>query len=317
VQADSSVTRRYGGTGLGLAISRRLAWALGGDLKVNSTVGRGSVFTATIAAGDLCDATILDKPPTLLGGDVGRPSETEHRLDGVSVLAVDDGDTNRKLIARFLARAGAHVATAANGALAVEAAQRGSFDVVLMDMQMPVLDGYSATRRLRELGYAAPVIALTAHAMKGDREKCAAAGCSDYVSKPVEMDELIRAVYGAVHGWQAPRGETRAPRRPAKGAATAVRSTLPTGDPVIREVVQEYVDGLPDRLAALEEAVAAKDFPEAARLAHALKGTGGTAGFACLTAPAARLEALVRAGQVDQLAEPLQEIRELQQQILV
>jgi PAS domain S-box-containing protein len=195
VQADSTVTRKYGGTGLGLAISRRLAQALGGELTAESTSGRGSIFTAAVSAGDLRNVRISEQPPLSQPGDVRRATSTiGEQLDGLRILLVDDSETNCKLIRLFLARAKAIVETARDGSLAVHAVKRGQFDIILMDMQMPVMDGYTATRQIRAYGYNGPIIALTAQAMKGDQEKCEAAGCSGYLSKPVDMDSLIRVV---------------------------------------------------------------------------------------------------------------------------
>jgi signal transduction histidine kinase/AmiR/NasT family two-component response regulator len=198
VQSDSSVTRKYGGTGLGLAISRRIAESLGGDLTVRSVVGQGSVFTATVGVGELYGVRMIDLPSPSIADEL--PAEPSQRasLSGVNILVVDDMETNRRLVSLFLSRAGAKVAAAENGAIAVEAVETGDFNVVLMDMQMPVMDGYAATTLLRQKGYQRPIIALTAHAMRGDREKCQFAGCSGYVSKPINMDELIAAVQEAI-----------------------------------------------------------------------------------------------------------------------
>jgi signal transduction histidine kinase/CheY-like chemotaxis protein len=200
VQSDSSVTRKYGGTGLGLAISRRIAHALGGDLFVESVVGRGSVFTVTVATGDLYDVRLNDMPTLPMNDRIPDRPLGCGRLDGISVLVVDDMETNRRLVSLFLTRAGANVAAAADGAIAIQAVEQSDFDVVLMDMQMPVMDGYTATRLLRAKGYRRPILALTAHAMRGDREKCERAGCSGYVTKPINMDELIAVVKESVEG---------------------------------------------------------------------------------------------------------------------
>jgi CheY-like chemotaxis protein len=118
-------------------------------------------------------------------------------LDGVNILVVDDMETNRRLVSMFLTRAGAKVTSVENGAIAVQAVEHGDFGIVLMDMQMPVMDGYTATTLLRQKGFDRPIIALTAHAMKSDREKCELAGCSGYVPKPINMDELIATVKAA------------------------------------------------------------------------------------------------------------------------
>ena len=196
-QVDSSVHRRFGGTGLGLAISKRLAGMLGGDITVASVFGQGSTFSVTIAA----------KPPD--GPQLeGRPANaTEQplptgihprRLD-CRILLAEDGPDNQRLIAFVLRKAGADVVVVENGALAVDLAleanqKNGPFDVVLMDMQMPVMDGYEATHRLRGAGYRKPIIALTAHAMTEDRQKCLDAGCDDYLTKPIVRETVIAVV---------------------------------------------------------------------------------------------------------------------------
>jgi len=322
VQADSSVTRKYGGTGLGLAISYRIAKSLGGDLTVESRLGLGSVFTATIATGDLAGVAISARPPVATSGDVGRQTPTGTALEGLNVLLVDDGETNRKLIGLFLSRSGATVEMAENGALALHIAEQSRFDVILMDMQMPVMDGYTATVRLREMGFTGPIIALTAHAMKGDRQKCEAAGCSGYLAKPVNMDELVRTVRSAVviSSAEPSSGADVYQQRSASQTPTSIktyRSTLPTEDAEIREVVSEFIQSIDQRLCAMTAALAAEEFDELARLAHALKGSGGTAGFHCFTEPAARIESLAKARQVNEIELAFCEIRALQGAVAV
>jgi CheY-like chemotaxis protein/HPt (histidine-containing phosphotransfer) domain-containing protein len=322
VQADNSVTRKYGGTGLGLAISYRIAKSLGGDLTVESNIGHGSVFTVTVDAGDMTGVTITARPPVAVAGDVGRDATATASLEGLKILLVDDGETNRKLISLFLTRSGAAVEIAENGALALHVAEQATFDVVLMDMQMPVMDGYTATVRLREKGFTGPIIALTAHAMKGDREKCEAAGCSGYLAKPVNMDELVRTVRLAVGqatiSTAAIPVEEQVPMTTSANIpAQKFHSTLPTDDPEIREVVVEFVDSIGARLEAMIAALDSDDFDELARLAHALKGSGGTAGYACFTEPAARIEKLAKARQPEEISATFGEIRNLQSMVAV
>jgi len=202
VQCDSSVTRRHSGTGLGLAICRKIAESLGGSLTATSVVGQGSTFTAAIDPGDLYNVPMADMPAAPIAAEIPQEPSRRTRLDGLNVLVVDDMETNRRLVSLFLTRAGATVETAENGAVGVEAVGKGDFHVVLMDMQMPVMDGYTAATLLRERGFQRPIVALTAHAMRGDREKCELAGCSHFIPKPVNMDELIATVKGAAeaHG---------------------------------------------------------------------------------------------------------------------
>lgn len=198
-QVDTSSTRRYGGSGLGLAISRRLAVMLGGDITVTAAAGTGSVFTLTIPL-NLTDPGLRADGYRQAGGQVSRIAAEATQLPlPCRILLAEDGPDNQRLISLLLEQAGAEVTLVENGRQALERglrAERGRHPhaLILMDMQMPEMDGYVATQRLRDAGYSGPIVALTAHSMKGDREKCLAAGCDGYLAKPIRRDALLAAV---------------------------------------------------------------------------------------------------------------------------
>jgi signal transduction histidine kinase/CheY-like chemotaxis protein len=186
MQVDASMSRRHGGTGLGLAISSRLARALGGQLWVESSVGRGSVFRLRVPAKPALERSETPSAP--------RGVRVSSTLRG-RVLIAEDGADNRRLLVHLVERWGLDVETADNGRAALERIEKCAerddpVELVLMDMQMPEMDGYEATRRLRARGFQAPIVALTAHAMEGAREACLAAGCDDFLTKPVDRAQL-------------------------------------------------------------------------------------------------------------------------------
>jgi signal transduction histidine kinase/ActR/RegA family two-component response regulator len=210
-QADASTTRRFGGTGLGLAISRRLAHLLGGEITVQSRPAIGSRFTLTHPVPAAASWVETDGPPRSEGPDPARRPEPNVSLAGRTVLLVEDGPDNRRLLSHYLSAAGAAVVCANDGidalAQVAQAAQAGrSFDLVLMDMQMPRLDGYAATQQLRAGGSTLPIVALTAHAMAGDRQRCLDIGCDDYLSKPVRRVALVQAVARWIEHHRGARG---------------------------------------------------------------------------------------------------------------
>jgi CheY-like chemotaxis protein len=209
-QAEASTARKFGGAGLGLAISKRLAAFLGGDITVSSQPGKGSTFTLSIDPGPLAGAALLDHAGEAVAAPAAKAagnSSLPHL--NCRILLAEDGLDNQRVISFLLTKAGAEVTTVDNGLKAVETVlaaygdcgrrhddPRLPFDVVLMDMQMPVMDGYEATRRLREKGYAGPIIALTAHTLADDRRKCLDAGCDDYATKPINRAALFGTIAG-------------------------------------------------------------------------------------------------------------------------
>jgi signal transduction histidine kinase len=196
-QVDNSSTRKFGGSGLGLALSRRLSQQLGGDLNlIESVPGQGSIFELRLTAGDLHDVEWTSQLLELTKGEKEEPVSLQPRarLDRNKILLVEDSVDNQEIFRFFLESAGAKIDIVDNGLAAVERAATGDYDIILMDIQIPEIDGKEATRRIRRQGFTRPIIALTAHGMLEERESCLAAGCTGQITKPVSEEALISEV---------------------------------------------------------------------------------------------------------------------------
>jgi PAS domain S-box-containing protein len=304
-QADSSTTRRFGGTGLGLAISRDLAKLLGGGISVESAPGAGSSFTLSLPL-PASEAVLSDYP--------GPAAPARRRLAGLRLLAAEDVEVNRLVLEDLLRHEGAQATFAENGRQVLEhISEAGAdvFDLVLMDVQMPEMDGYEATRRLREIAPDLPVIGLTAHAMAEERAKCIAAGMLDHVGKPIDPDALVTAILR--HARRRPR-TAEAPategREPTESRSTAAGSSIGWAaleaqyadrPGFIAKLAAVALRNGTETLAKLLDAMQRRDMQAIAFIAHGIKGMSGNLMAMELHEQAGQTEAAAGRGQAEAL----------------
>ncbi len=296
MQGDGSVTRRFGGTGLGLTICRHLATMMGGSLTYQDNPGGGSLFRLTLPLREAVTAVEVPSAPAHI--TPGGPA-----AGGLAILLVEDNEVNRLIASRLLEKHGHRVTEAHNGLVALELLQQQHFDVVLMDVQMPEMDGVTATGIIRDpssavLDHTIPVIALTAHAVHGDRERFLEAGMDEYMSKPFTYQELARTI-----------AQVLTPEQRDWNVKEMLERMMQDGD-LAREILDAYLRDLRTWRQTVPEHLTDGEMPRIVALAHRIKGASGNIAAERLTEAARTLEGAARKGDAGAVQAALPGVRD-------
>lgn len=305
-QADSSITRKFGGTGLGLSLSKILAERMGGSITVKSDIGKGSVFTFELPyekTSNTQNVYDMAHAPDFMKKELIKKSTTVY---SGKVLLAEDNIDNQELVSILLRRMGVEVSVAENGKVAVAAVAKNHFDLILMDMRMPVMGGLEAVKLIRQQGYKTPVIAVTANAMLEDKEACFSAGCNDFLTKPIDAVILQRTLSKYL---EANTSENK--------SSTAVVSSLLEHDPEMITLVKRFVSGLPEVIKEIEKLIDNTDWSELSEALHKLKGTAANFGFNDLSTLAGKMEFQVANKNINELTRLFISLNENYQKILL
>lgn len=280
-QADSSTTRKYGGTGLGLSLSKQYAEKMGGTITIESLKDIGSQFCFNMSTGNIDHEKLILNNNQLPKRAV---NTEEHHLDlqivKGNILVAEDNEDNQQLLSIFLGHICANVTFANNGQIAIESAMENNYDLILMDMQMPVMGGLEATQKLREAGYKKPIVALTANAMKSDYDACIAAGCDDFLTKPIYREKLYQTVYNYLETEENNINENE----------KIVSNNFNQQSIRFKELIIKFVNELPLTISKIEKSYIENDCAEITKILHQLKGIGTSMGYPMITDISAEME---------------------------
>lgn len=284
-QVDGSTSRGFGGTGLGLYICKRLIELMEGELWVESMEGEGTAFSFTVPLFPCSEQIAAETHEIRVGSH--QSDDLALEFNPIEILVVEDNDLNRKIVSQMLTNYGFQVSTAANGLECLQILQNRHFDTILMDMQMPIMDGYEATRLIRETSPSdrTPIIAMTANALTGDREKCLAAGCTSYIAKPFKAEDLVQEIRQFLVTNHC---------IPSKNQAEAHLQ-------LIAELIPEFLEQLEELIADLDQALSQHDLSRIQSIAHDIKGTAGMYGYAEVSRTAASIEQSARDRSIIQI----------------
>ena len=289
-QADSSITREYGGTGLGLTLSKQLTEILDGELTVESTPGKGSHFITLFKLNEM-NTNELDYEDDyqVVFQEATPVQQTTPSVSGKLLIAEDNPDI-QALVKMLINKIGADMTLVENGKQAVEKALTEDFDLVFLDIQMPVMDGFEALKQLRENNYRKPVFAMTANTMKKDQDKCFAAGFDGFISKPIDKNDLYSVIIDYL------KAAEESANKPA-----FITSDILLNEPQIIDLVDAFLERIPEIMSVINQALTEKDWEEIAEQIHQMKGIGGAFGYSIITKISEKIEFALTANETDQI----------------
>jgi len=278
-QADSSTTRQYGGSGLGLSLSRQFAEKMGGSITVESLVGIGSQFCVSIKTGKIDTQQLITGEPELpeKNDSIKRQYDFSYHVKG-NILIVEDNHDNQQLLSILLSGIGAELTFADNGQQAIDKARSKPYDLIFMDLQMPVMGGLEATKKLRQAGYERPIVALTANAMKSDHDMCISAGCDGFLTKPINREKLFHTIYKYLE-IVSEVDESSLESKKNKNRSEKLQA-----------LIKSFIEGIPQRMSIIEHCRKEKNWLDMKNELHKIKGVGTSMGYPDITKTAENLE---------------------------